>query len=55
MRDDAYFSEMVKRGPLGRISLMWEVRKFDFFTFIGSIVFLVFFLGAFIRSVLGTH
>lgn len=51
MSDDDYISEMVKRGPIGRINLMWEVRKFDFFTFIGSLVFLGFFLGAFIRAV----
>lgn len=31
MSDDDYISEMVKRGPIGRINLMWEVRKFDFF------------------------
>lgn len=53
MSDDQYISEMVTRGPIGRIALMWEQRKFDFFTFMGSIVFLVFFLVEFARSALG--
>ena len=53
MSDDQYISEMVKRGPVGRIALMWVERPFDFFTFMGSIVFLVVFLAVFVRSIFG--